>query len=389
MAAARGITDGPDTSRTASEVPSHAELAERYSDLYETLRRYAHDADVAGSLPGEVLTALRSSGILGAAIRAEYGGQGGDARLTNRLVEQVAAADPSVAIILFQHYAVSARIDEWGTPQQRGRYLPRLASGEWLAASAWSETGAGADKRNIATKAVRTDDGWLLDGAKAFTTGAGLARVYLVLAQSAEPTNDGGSYGSDGQTFYLVEADTPGLIADTGMDLVGMRASATGFVELHNCRVPDSAVLGPEGTAVRIIAGVRESGATLGAVALGIAEAARALALGHARRRGLQGQQAVSFRLVDLSARVAAARALVESAGRRDSADPGTETLYSKLVASQIAEEAVQEAARLLGSAGFLQNHPLNRMARDVRAVGLMGPVNDLCRQLVSAPWTP
>ncbi|MFB4426962.1 acyl-CoA dehydrogenase family protein [Streptomyces sp. QL37] len=371
----------------STPAPTRDELAEKYADLHAVLRRHAHEADETAQLPAQVFTALRASGILGAAIDTAFGGLGGDAQLTNRLVEQVAAIDPSVAIILFQHYAVSARINEWGTPEQRKRYLTKLAAGHWLAASAWSETGAGADKRNLATKAVPTADGWVLDGAKSFTTGAGLAHLYLVLAQTSEPTTTS-TYGSDGQTFFLIEADTPGLIADTGMDLVGMRASATGFVELRSCHVHRDAVLGATGSAVQIIAGVRESGATLGAVALGIAETARTLVLAHAQHRGLGGQQAVAFRLVDLAARVASARALVDSAGRRDTPDPGTTTLYSKLVATQVCEDAVNEALRLLGSAGYLNTHPLNRLARDARAVGLMGPVSDLCRQLVSTSWT-
>jgi alkylation response protein AidB-like acyl-CoA dehydrogenase len=123
-------------------------------------------------------------------------------------------------------------------------------------------------------------------------------------------------------------------------------------------------------------------------VSLGIAETAYRLALAHATRRGLDGQQAVRHRLVDLGARVAAARALVDAAGRRDTAEPGITTLYSKLIASQLSEEILQEAQRLLGSAGFLRDHPVNKLARDARAVGLMGPTNDLCRELVSAPWT-
>ncbi|MFD0384012.1 acyl-CoA dehydrogenase family protein [Streptomyces stramineus] len=120
----------------------------------------------------------------------------------------------------------------------------------------------------------------------------------------------------------------------------------------------------------------------------GIAESAYRLALAHAERRGLVGQQAVRYRLVDLAARVEAARALVERAGRRDSAEPGITTLHSKLIASTTSEEVCQEALRLLGSAGFLRSHPLNKLAQDARAVGLMGPTNDLCRELVSARWT-
>ncbi|MFD0384013.1 acyl-CoA dehydrogenase family protein [Streptomyces stramineus] len=156
--------------------PDREELSARYSGLLDVLRGAAASADTAGELPEEVFAALRASGVLGAAVAEEYGGLGGDAVLTNRLIELVAAADPSMAIILFQHYAVSARIGEWGTDAQRARYLPLLAGGEWIAASAWSESGAGADKRNLATKATRVEGGWRLDGAKTFTTGAASRR---------------------------------------------------------------------------------------------------------------------------------------------------------------------------------------------------------------------
>ncbi|MCL3992226.1 acyl-CoA dehydrogenase family protein [Streptomyces lavenduligriseus] len=374
--------------RLTSVHDDHAVLRRDYPGLDEALRRDAAAADVAGRLSDDVLAHLRSSGILAAAVPAAYGGLGAGAATTNDLIRQVAAADPSVAIILFQHYAVTARISEWATEEQKQRFLPPLATGEWIAASAWSESGAGADKRNLSTTADRTATGWSLNGAKTFTTGAGLAQLYLVLAQTSAPGGDDGVYGSDGQTFFLIEADRPGLIADTGMDLVGMRASATGFVELHGCRVPLDNVLGPVGQAARIIAGVRQSGATLGAVSVGIAEAALELALTHARRRGLDGAQAVRHRLADLAAQVESARALVERAGRRESSDPGTTTLLSKLHASRTGEQVCLEAQRLLGSAGYLRDHPLNRLARDARAVGLMGPTNDLTRELVSMPWT-
>ncbi|MEW2624779.1 acyl-CoA dehydrogenase family protein [Streptomyces sp. NPDC048106] len=370
---------------TIARVDSREALAERYAPLYRILEAEAAAADTAGELPDRVLDALRSSGILGAAVPREYGGQGGDAVLTNRLIEQVAGLDPSVSIILFQHFAVCARITEWGTSAQREYYLPRLADGSWLAASAWSESGAGADKRNIATKAVRAGNGWILDGAKAFTTGAGLAQVYLILAQSAAPGGGDLVYGSDGQSFYLVEADTPGLVADTSLDLVGMRASATGFVELRSCQVPDSALLGPAGKAATIIAGVRGSGATLGAVAVGIADAVYRMALAKARKQGLTDNQLTRDRLSDLSARVEGVRAVVEAAGRREGPNPGLTTLRSKVMASTLAEEICLQVQRYLGSAGFVAGHPVNRLARDVRAVCLMGPTNDLCRQLISA----
>ncbi|MFF2721484.1 acyl-CoA dehydrogenase family protein [Streptomyces sp. NPDC058011] len=359
----------------------------------ERLAACAEAADPTGEPDREAVGVLRESGLLALVVPKCYGGAGADAVALNTCVEQVASVNASAAIMLFQHCAVTSRIVENGSPAQHREVLPRLADGRWLAASAWSESGAGADKKNLATRAHRTPEGdWLLDGAKSFTTSAGLADVYLVLAQTpdeapaAASSRDTG-YGSAGQTFFLVSGEHPGLVPDTSMRLTGMRGSATGFVSVRECVVPDSARLGATGVAASIIARVRDSGASLGAVAVGIAQAALDAAHAHAGRRGLYAHQAVRHRLVDLATEVEAARAVVERAGRRSSADPGMTTLHSKLAASEAAERVVADVARFLGSAGYVETHPINRFGRDARAVALMGPTNDLCKELVSLPW--
>lgn len=356
-------------------------------ELTAELESAARGADDSGRPSLEAVGALRASGLLAAPIPRDDGGLGFDAHALNRLLERVGHIDASLAIILFQHFAVAARVAEWATTR-RAAVLSLLATGEWLAASAWSEAGAGADKRRLATTASRAPDGgWVVDGAKTFVTGAGLADVYLVLATTSEPTGAAATYGSAGQSFFLVEAATPGVLCDTGLDLVGMRGSATGFVSLVSCHVPERALLGPLDEATRVIAGVREHGMTLGAVAVGLAQRAVDVTYAHVARRDLAAQQALRHRLVDLCTQIEAARALVASAGRCDGAQPGMTTLHSKLFASATCEHVVAECQRLLGSAGFVREHPINRLARDARAVGLMGPTNDLCRELVSAAW--
>ncbi|MEO7194659.1 MAG: acyl-CoA dehydrogenase family protein [Pseudonocardiaceae bacterium] len=365
-------------------------------ELLSTLRRVANTADETGLPRPEALEAVRGCGVLGLAIPIQYGGMGRDTVAVNRVVTDVARVDASTAIILFQHFAVSARITDWGSDEQKRALLPRAAAGEWILASGWSETGAGADKRRVATTARRLPDGgWTLNGAKSFTTGAGIADLYLILAQSgeaqsseaqsSEDTDEASAYGAGGQSFFLVEAKKPGLIPEHGLDLVGMRASATGFIQLRSCQVSADALLGPEGEATRIIGTVRESGATLGAVSVGIAEAAYDILLDHVLTRGLTNQQAIRHRIVNLATQVEAARAIVERSGHRDTADPGMTTLYSKLFASTTCETVVAEVHRMLGSAGFIRTHPVNRLGRDARAVALMGPTNDVCRELVSA----
>jgi alkylation response protein AidB-like acyl-CoA dehydrogenase len=166
-----------------------------------------------------------------------------------------------------------------------------------------------------------------------------------------------------------------------------MRTSATGSVVLQGCTVGSADVLGEVGAAPAIIASVRESGVTLGAVALGIAEAAHDIALSAVRRRGSSTTAVTRHHLVDMQSRLEAIRACVDRAGRRDSADPGLMTLHSKLFASEEAERMCRSAQQLLGSAAYAASHPINALAADARAVALMGPTNELCRELVSASW--
>jgi alkylation response protein AidB-like acyl-CoA dehydrogenase len=377
------------TPDTVTDDPDALDVLGVLDALAAELETAALAAEDTGQPSLEAVDALRASGLLAAPVPRSHGGLGLDARALNRLLERLGQIDASLAIILFQHFAVAARVSEWGTAAQKAAVLPRLMTGEWLAASAWSEAGAGADKRRLATTGRRAPDGgWIVDGGKTFVTGAGLADVYLVLATTSEAEDSASTYGSSGQSFFLVEAATAGVVCDTKLDLAGMRGSATGFVSLMGCRVPDGAQLGPLGAATRVIAGVREHGMTLGAVSVGVAQRAFDVTYAHAARRGLLVHQAVRHRLVDLRTQIEAARALVLCAGRRDGAEPGMTTLHSKLFASATGELVVAECQRLLGSAGFVREHPINRLARDARAVGLMGPTNDLCRELVSTPWT-
>jgi alkylation response protein AidB-like acyl-CoA dehydrogenase len=342
----------------------------------------------SGRPDAEAIACLRRSGILATAIPAEYGGAGGDAEAVNEITEQLATVNPSLAIVAFQHFAVSARVTEWGSSEQRARLLPALASGELLAASAWSEPGVGAAKKKLNTTAARLPGArWLLNGAKSFTTSAGIADIYLVLAQTSDVTDDESVYGSSGQTFFLVRSGNPGLVPEKPLDLLGMRGSATGFVSLHDCAVPDQDRLGAEGGAAAIIAGVRETGVTLGAVGVGIARSMLAIGAAQAAKADPAKRQVSRYRLIELSTQVTAAHALVHQAGRRMAPDPGLTTLHSKLFASAVAERVGTEVGRMLGSAGYLASHELNRLVADARAVALMGPANDLCSELIAAAW--
>lgn len=360
--------------------------------LLDVLRKSNEETAASGAPDKVALDALRHSGLLATTVPVEYGGAGGDASCLNLLVEQVATVNPSAAIMLFQHFAVTARIVEWGNDEQKADLLPKLASGELWAASAWSESGAGAAKKKLATTAAQLPNGqWRLHGAKSFTTSAGIADIYLVLVQTSvdsDPADENAVYGSSGQSFFLVRRENPGLIPDLGLDLVGMRGSATGFVGLEECIVPDSDRLGEIGKAATIIAGVRASGATLGAVSVGIAQAAVDIARKRLESLPPHIAQTHQCQLVTFATIAEAARAIVVRASHRMSANPGMVTLQSKLYASIAAEQVCLDIARSLGSAGYGVSSQLNRLLADARAVALMGPTNDLCRELVAAEWS-
>jgi alkylation response protein AidB-like acyl-CoA dehydrogenase len=356
------------------------------SALLDVLREASVRSARTGRCDETALRAVRASGLLGLAVPVGYGGAGASAATVNAVLEEVARVDPSMAVILFQHFAVSARIGAWGTPAQQARLLPRMAAGWVLAASAWSESDAGAAKERLAcTARAGWDRSWTLNGASSFTAGAGIADLYLVLVQTSGAEDGSARHGFGGQTFFLVPAGTPGLTPEPGPAATGMRGSATGRVSVSGCRVADGDRLGPVGAAGEIIAGVREAGTTLGAVSAGIARAVLDLALDHFGRAGLPAGSPRAARLVELATSVEAVRAVVAGAGRRGSAEPGITALHSKLYASQAAEQIALEASRLLGPVDHVSDHRLATLLADARAVTMMGPSNHLCRELIAA----
>ncbi|WP_331720332.1 acyl-CoA dehydrogenase family protein [Streptomyces sp. NBC_00209] len=364
-------------------------VARRRPSLTPVLRTRLRTSAALSARSGEpdraAVAELRASGLLAVAVSEAYGGAGGRAADVNRMVEEVAVVNPSLAIIAFQHCSVAARIGEWGSAAQKAQLLPRLADGTWLAASAWSEGGGRPGSGGPRSTAVREESGgWVLHGAKAFTTGACLADVYLVQVRDARPAVEPAPGGGPRPTFFVVPARTEGLVAELGLDLAGMRGSATGTVSLTDCRVRDANRLGAVGAGQEIVAGAHRSGAGLGAVAVGIAQAALDEVTGYAHRHGLMGRQSFRYRLAELTTRLEAARAMVERAGAGTAPRPDLATLRSKLFASTAAEDICLEAGRLMGSAGYASESAVAGLLADARGVALMGPSNELCHRLLA-----
>ncbi|MFK0203852.1 acyl-CoA dehydrogenase family protein [Streptomyces lavendulae] len=370
----------------ALPVPDARTLLPDLAPALDEIRARAEASDEQGRTDPRSLDALRASGVLALAVPREYGGPGADGRAVNDAVRLVAEADASLAIVLFLHCAVTARLARWGSEHQKERYLHAIAAGDCLAASVWSEQNAGASKARLATTAVADGPGtWRIDGSKTFATGAGIADVYLVLAQTSTEAGKGG-YGSTAQSLFLVDAATAGVRSRPGPDLVGMRSSATGLVSFEDCRVAEGARLGRAAQTPEIISHPHHLGYTLGAVGVGIARAALDSALTEAADRGLLEHQAVRHALAEVEASVEAAHALVDRAGARALQHRGFRiALLAKAHASAVAESACARLQRVLGSAAFVATHPVNRLARDARAIAHMGPPTHLCHEMAGA----
>jgi len=358
-------------------------LDQKLDELLITLEGQASRADELGETQEIALDAIRKSGYLGCLVPEEFGGMGENVIFASRFLQKVATVDPSIAIIAFQHMSVISRILEWGTDFHKQKYLPLLASGKWIGASAWSEKGAGANKQKLSTVgSYLGNDTWDISGAKTFTTGAGLADLYLVLVQTGN-TDNTGIYGNTGQSFFLIETSTPGVKANSKLNLSGMRGSSTGFIELDKCIVDSKSIIGPLGGAPKIISGIRESGLSLGAISVGISQAAYKIAYEHIQNRELQDKELMKFKLSELNMHIEAARALVEFSAQGTHENQKIISYQSKIFASEVSEKVCRDCQQLVGGGGFMRGSNVERFYRDARAVALMGPVNDLAKEII------
>ncbi|MGW0423845.1 acyl-CoA dehydrogenase family protein [Streptomyces sp. NPDC003015] len=352
------------------------------TELLAALRAEVHD-DTSGCPSDTVLAALHASGVLRLPVPAEYGGLGADWREANTVITALARADASTGIIVFLHYAAVSRIVAYGCEEQRRRLLTAVSQEGRIFASSWSEPGADAAKQKIATTAKRRADGaWALNGAKTFTTGAGVADFYLILASTGDQGQASGSYGRTDQGIFVVDSTRPGFTADGVLDLSGMRRSATGLIRLDGYLAEDVDVLIRSGDTPAVIGHPHALGLTLGAVALGIAEEAHGIALDVGRQRSLLDSPLYRHHVFELGSRLAAIRGVVDAATGIPG-DRSSPALTAKVFASETAESICRGAQELAGSAAFSRGHVLNRLAQDARAVTLMGPPNNLCRELV------
>jgi len=371
------------------------ELSETHRAIQASAREFAQEeiAPYAArwsereEFPRELMPKLGQLGFLGIQIDPEYGGAGLDTMAYALIVEEISRADGSVGLTVASHNGLgSSHIARFGSEQQRRRYLPKLASGEWLGAWALTEPGSGSDAAALETRAVQHGQDWVLNGTKMFITQGSVAGVTVVLTSTDREKKHGGI------TAFAIEAGTPGLVANKLRGKYGVRASDTAELVLSDVRLPDSARIGKVGNGFVDAMTILDKGRiSIGAMALGLGEAALSAAVAYAKERRQFGQaiadfQGIQWMLADCRTELDAARLLLwRAATLADAGKPfGVEASIAKLYASEAASRACDHALQIHGGYGYIDAFPVERYARDVRLCRIGEGTSEVQRRIIS-----
>jgi len=347
----------------------------------------AEERDKTKAFPRAQLTEMGELGFLGMLVPEEYGGIELDAVTYASVVEEVAAGDGSCSTILSVHSSVGCGpIVKYGTEEQKQKYLPKLASGEWIGGFALTEPQAGSDASKLKTTAVLDGDAYVLNGSKQFISSGKNGKLIIVFAVTDKDA------GSKGISAFIVETDTPGYEVVRVEEKLGLHSSDTCQLSFENMRVPKENLLGTEGEGYKIALANLEGGRIgIASQAVGMARKAMELAVEYAQERKAFGKeiaqhQAVGFRLADMATKVEAARQLVQHAARRrDAGLPALrEASMAKLFATEMAEEVCSAAIQTFGGYGYLSDYPVERIYRDVRVSQIYEGTSDIQRLVIS-----
>ena len=335
------------------------------------VRPHARDWDEAERFPLEIVPRLAELGLLGIRVPEAYGGSGMDMTAYAICVEECARVDGSLALTVASHNGLgTGHILSTGTEEQKLRYLPRAASGEWLAAWALTEPGSGSDAAALRTTARRDGDDWIIDGTKMFITQGSVAGFCVVLART-DPTLP----PQRSISAFIVETATPGYSASKKLKKYGCRSSDTVEITLEGVRVPDAQRLGAVNEAFRDTMRILDSGRiSIAAMALGLGRGALEQALAYAKERAAFGKpisefQAVQWMLADAKTQLDAAELLIyRAAWLADRGERYTEEAsIAKLFASEAATRVCNDALQIHGGYGYTREFDIERHLRDVK----------------------
>jgi alkylation response protein AidB-like acyl-CoA dehydrogenase len=353
----------------------------------ERIAPRAAEIDREASYPWDVRKLLGEQDILGLPFEERFGGTGTGTLMLQIGVEEIARACATSALILMIQELGTLPIQLFGSEEQKERFLPRCASGEWSPAFALSEPEAGSDPAAMRTSAVREGEEWVINGQKAWITNAGVADFYVVFATTDRENRR--------TSAFVVEKDRDGFDSGPLEHKLGIKGSPTGSPSFTDVRVPRENLIGEEGRGLAVALGTLER-TRLGAAAqaVGIAQGATDFANDYAKERVAFGKpinelQAIQFKLADMEAGTAAARELLYKAcamaDRPDRpADLGKWTSMAKLIASDNAMEVTVEAIQVLGGYGYVNEYPVERMMRDAKITQIYEGTNQIQRVVMS-----
>ncbi|HST17145.1 MAG TPA: acyl-CoA dehydrogenase family protein [Gaiellaceae bacterium] len=363
-------------------------------ELVRTLAREriaprAAEIDKSAEFPWDVVELFRENDLFGIMYDEAYGGIGASALMTLVTVEELSKVCATSGLIIAVQELGSLGIKLAGSEEQKQRFLPRLASGEWLAAYALTEPGSGSDSAAMRTTARLEGDEFVLDGGKRFITNAGVASVYVVFAK----TEPGAGHG--GISAFVVEADAPGFEVGRIEPKMGIKGSTTGEIFFNGCRVPAANLLGAEGDGFRIAMRILDrSRPGIGAQGLGLAQGATDYALEYARTRETMGRpiaehQLIAGMLADMETRCEAARGLLYKVGRLIDADEDGPELtklsaMAKLYCTDVAMDVTTDAVQILGGYGYISEYPVERMMRDAKITQIYEGTNQIQRLVIA-----
>jgi alkylation response protein AidB-like acyl-CoA dehydrogenase len=370
-------------------------VAEDEKALIEAIREIAQERvapraaeiDHTGEFPWDLKELLAQQDILAMPFPTEYGGVGASELAIVMAIEELARCCATTSLLLAVQQLGSLPILLTGTEDQKRKYFPRLASGEWMAAFGLTEAGSGSDAAAMKTVAVRKGDSYILNGSKRFITNGGLAQVMSVFAITDR------EQGTRGISAFIIEKGYPGFSVGRIEDKMGIKGSQTAELIFNDCEVPAENLLGREGDGFKIaMMTLDRTRPGIGAQAVGIAQGALDLAVNYAKQRvqfnrPIAENQGIQFMLADMATKVEASRLLVYNAAEMIDRGEQNFSPYSamaKMFASDKAMEVTSDAIQILGGYGYMKEYPAERMMRDAKITQIYEGTNQIQRLVIA-----
>lgn len=351
------------------------------------IKPYVMEWDEAQHFPLEVFKEMGKLGLMGVLVPHEYGGAGLGYQEYVAIITEIAKVCGSVGLSLAAHNSLCTNhILSFGSEEQKQKYLPKLATAEWIGAWGLTEANTGSDAGNMKTTAVKDGDHWILNGTKNWITHGKIGDVAVVICRTGEPRTSGNA------TAFIVEKGTPGFSGGKKENKLGMRASETAEMIFDNCRIPDTNRMGEVGDGFRQSLKVLDGGRiSIAALSLGIAKGAYEAALKYSKERyqfdqPISNFQGISFKLADMATEIMAAELLtLQAADKKNQNLPMTkEAAMAKYYASEVAVKVANDAVQIFGGYGYTKEFPVEKHYRDAKLCTIGEGTSEIQKLVIS-----